>query len=193
MSAPTSSPAVVVVGPNSEFSATMSSKCAPVRSASCASSGGMSGAIEAPVTTPIRCPSVAGSRSSPSRTRSRSIASEPDAVLDLREVAVVLASGQLAAGEQVQLVGAEHPGGVALAPAALAPRLDESRMRVALSRLIDSPSYRCENWVSPTGTSATEITASPSSRGRRATAQHVAVVEPRHDHHLAVELDASAG
>ena len=46
MSAPTRSPAVVVVGPNSEFSRRMSSNLAPVTAASWASSSGINGAID---------------------------------------------------------------------------------------------------------------------------------------------------
>jgi hypothetical protein len=56
--------AVVVVGPNSEFSATTSLNCAPVASVSDRSKSGMSGAIDTPVTTPMRRPS------STSRSRS---------------------------------------------------------------------------------------------------------------------------
>ena len=45
---PTSRPAVVVVGPNSEFVVSMISKLAPVAAVSCSRSGGISGAIDLP-------------------------------------------------------------------------------------------------------------------------------------------------
>src|SRR3954469_17251270 len=77
MSRPTSSPAVVIVGPHSEFSATISSKRAPLTSESRSRSGLMSGAIANPVTTPIVWPSRRLTRSSPAATRMRSEVTAP--------------------------------------------------------------------------------------------------------------------
>src|SRR6266550_1931169 len=77
MSAPTRRPAVVMVGPNNELSATISSNSAPVASCSASSSGGISAAIAFPVTTAMRLPSILGKSSSPSATRDRSDATEP--------------------------------------------------------------------------------------------------------------------
>ncbi len=120
MSAPTSRPAVVVVGPKSEFSIAISSKRAPVAAASCASSGGMIAApIAVPVTTPMRRPSRRGSAPSPSAMRSRSARHRPDTVLDLRESRRrTTAAGSATPGEQVQLVGTVHPALAALRPSA---------------------------------------------------------------------------
>src|SRR5687768_6030659 len=77
MSAPTRSPAVVIVRPNSEFSATISSKAAPVAFSSFAMSSGMIPAIPFPVTTPIRLPSMRGRSSTPAATLDRSEATAP--------------------------------------------------------------------------------------------------------------------
>ena len=55
----------------------MSSNRAPVCAATCSSSAGISGAIETPVTMPIRFPSSRGSVAIPSASRIRSAATAP--------------------------------------------------------------------------------------------------------------------
>ena len=162
----------------------MSSNVAPVRAASASSSSGMSGAIETPVTTPMRLPSRRGSSASPSRTRCAQRRDRADAVLDLREVAVVLGAGQRALGEQIQLVRAEHPAIAALGERALLPPLDGVEDARRRSRRPSAcPLYRCENCVTPDRHERdADSTASPrSQRSVSDCLEHVAVVEARHD------------
>ena len=135
MSAPTSNPAVVIVGPKSEFSIGISTNAAPVAVVSCSSSSGISDTIAIPVTTPIRMPSSLERSDNPSATLARSEVMEPIPFYDLGELPVMLGRRKIASGQQIQLVRSEHPHIVTLAHSALAPALDVPRSSRDFSRL----------------------------------------------------------
>src|ERR1035437_2607930 len=117
-----------------------------------------------------------------------------DAILDLREVAVMFDVGQRTLCEQIELVGAEHPTVAALGECLRLPALDGGenapgvfgahRLAVGQMRELRHPN-RHERDTENRVAEVPEI-------GERSL-EDVAVVEIRHDDHLAVELDAALG
>src|SRR5450830_679687 len=114
MSFPTRRPAVVIVGPNSEFSATMSLKSAPLTSRSRSSSGSIRGAI------------ATGDALQASGDPHAERGDRPYAILDLGEFSVMIGPRQLALCEHVELVGSEYPGLTSFPLGTRAPLLDLS-------------------------------------------------------------------
>ena len=138
------------------------------RAPSCSSSSGISGAIETPVTTPMRRPSRRGSDAKSVAHALPQRRHRADAVLDLREIR---RSTRRRAADGRRADTARRSRRPTSVRARRAPGLPSDRPPAAatshVSASIDLPVYRCENCVSPTGTIATDSTASPNAQRSR--------------------------
>jgi hypothetical protein len=114
------------------------------------------------------------------------------AVLDLGEVAVVLGVGKWPLGEQIELVGAEHPTIATLGERSRLPALDRVEDATGVLRVHRTAGVEVRELGHADGHESHaqhRIAERPQIAKRRL--EDLGVVEAGDDHHLRVELDAA--